>query len=481
MSHTVQDIIKSIINDDTFGWILLTGSSTVRNIAIDAVQNTISETVYTTEFSILTPPRRGETWTDIALDSILRDAVKHATIYKKTDDHKIVRVAIVYLWQLTDLFVSKRSSENWQSHICVEDSDRTIRKLTQCHLQLKKIQKRYNIRIVVIATVTNRNATKDISSLLPTKVRSCFRYHLPILTKINAEIIPATSNNSISMNTLTSNNTTTLDWGAVVGMENVKQTLLEAVVWSRTKKHIFKRLGVHPSKGILLYGPPGTGKTLVARTVATKANVYFLSMSFADIVKSGVGESEAAIALAFEQARRHSPSILFIDEIQALFSEKKTAGQVAKKMISQLLQEMDGLTEKDDDEKHVIVLAATNLPQCLDPALLRPGRFDKLIHVGLPNFNDRMKLFRNLLHRQDCEMTIDEENELCQFIGKFGEQLTGAEIENVYRIAIGKGINEETDNKNVSSRIVRQLSLNNIEKAIHVVRTTRRSSTKLIN
>jgi hypothetical protein len=218
MSHTVQDIIKSIINDDTFGWILLTGSSTVRNIAIDAVQNTISETVYTTEFSILTPPRRGETWTDIALDSILRDAVKHATIYKKTDDHKIVRVAIVYLWQLTDLFVSKRSSENWQSHICVEDSDRTIRKLTQCHLQLKKIQKRYNIRIVVIATVTNRNATKDISSLLPTKVRSCFRYHLPILTKINAEIIPATSNNSISMNTLTSNNTTTLDWGAVVGM-----------------------------------------------------------------------------------------------------------------------------------------------------------------------------------------------------------------------------------------------------------------------
>lgn len=234
---------------------------------------------------------------------------------------------------------------------------------------------------------------------------------------------------------------------------------------------------------------PGTGKTLVARTVAEKANVTFLSMSFAEIIRSGVGESELAIAVAFDQARRNGPSVLFIDEIQALFSERKDAGGVAKKMTSQLLQEIDGLTAQqiliqgkedpnqnggisnDNDafsmqESHVVVLAATNLPQALDPALLRPGRFDKLIHVGLPNEKDRAQIFRNLLQRSSLvtEIDVTEQEQMCHCISQHGTSLTGAEIENIYRIAVGFSISAP-------------MNTNDIMKAIDIVRKAKNFNT----
>ena len=531
---TTQSIISSNLNSNDFGWILLTGTNAIaaRNVALLSVrQATPTISCHTEECSILSVARQGETWTDVVLESIFRNAVKNATRYH-TQKGTTARVAVIHLWQLTDLFVSKRSSENWKQHVCVQDSDRTSRKLIQCHTQLKTLQKRHGIHIIVVATATHQNATVDSSSLLPPKVRACFRYHIPISkppTPQHCPVAPSTASSASTAapasasaapqqsplgnhtrhvrGTFNAGNSdqecNTLDWGSVVGMETVKQSLLEAVVWSRTKRLAFQRLGVRPSRGILLYGPPGTGKTLVARTVAAKANVYFLSMSFADIVRSGVGESEAAIALAFEQARRNAPSVLFIDEIQALFSERKTAGQVAKKMISQLLQEMDGLGDvqlvggsSGNNEQHVVVLAATNLPQCLDPALLRPGRFDKLIHVGLPNAGDRETMFRNLLGRgrrqkhgggrntggggpanELSRLTETEVTALCQYVGEKGTQLTGAEIENVYRIAIGGGSSQSSSDGGIDGGIEEQtkqvLSTADILRAIQRVRTTR--------
>jgi SpoVK/Ycf46/Vps4 family AAA+-type ATPase len=512
-AKVLNGIVQSIVNDNDFGWILLTGSNnnTVRQIASIAVQQSTLDNPHIEECSILTPARRGETWTDIVIETVFRNAVKHATPYTSISTGKTSRVAIVYLWQLTDFFVSKRKSENWTNHICVQDSERTARKITQCYSQLKRVQKQHGVRVVVVATATIRNPTIDASSLLPTKVRSCFRYHIPIASGSSSTRTEATKRATLSPPTssiqavvaMPMDTSSTLDWGSVVGMESVKQSLLESIVWSRTKANDFHRLGVRPSKGILLYGPPGTGKTLVARTVAAKANVYFLSMSFADVVRSGVGESEAAIALAFASARRHAPSVLFIDEIQALFSERKTAGQVAKKMISQLLQEMDGLTAttsttsttlqhgKEDNRRsnnHVVVLAATNLPQCLDPALLRPGRFDKLIHVGLPTATDRETMFRNLLRRRGQQHeTIEQETELCRYVGEMGKNLTGAEIENVYRIVIGSGgggdndssDDDDKDDTSTHEWVNKKSGLNktDIARAIEIVRTTRHTAT----
>lgn len=307
-----------------------------------------------------------------------------------------------------------------------------------------------------------------------------------------------TSFNAPSSSSSSSSTFSDMDWGAVVGMELAKQSLLESVIWSRTRSDDYKRLGIRPSRGILLYGPPGTGKTLIARTVAERANVTFLSMSFAEIMRSGVGESEAAIAVAFEQARRSSPSVLFIDEIQALFGERKDAGAVSKKMTSQLLQEIDGMSSRQTimdevrdgfevnhehqskeeessrsssdtaitfsvEEHHVVVLAATNLPQCLDPSLLRPGRFDKLIHIGLPSPTNREQIFRNLLMRsgESLGVTKQEVESMCFFVGAMGTDMTGAEIENVFRIAVGQRVEE------------RPMGNQDIMKAMDIVRATK--------
>jgi len=513
-------LCKAIVDvqcKDKFGWILLTGTSTndVRKLAMESVEMSTPIVSHTEECSILTAARTGKTWADVVLESTFRSAVQHATLLNvsntttTTNQPSVVsmqRLAVVYLWQLTDFFISKRNSENRRNHVCVQDSDRAARKIAQCYTQLQLLQQQRDIHIIVIATVISTNKDVDVSKILPAEIQSCFHYHVDAPTPDRrSSNITASSNNKDTItiaSCVPSNNDNNkdgnngnIDWGLVVGMETAKQSLLEAVVWSRTRAKEFHHLGVRPSRGILLYGPPGTGKTLVARTVAEKANVTFLSMSFAEIIRSGVGESEAAIAVAFDQARRNGPSVLFIDEIQALFSGRKNAGSVAKKMTSQLLQEIDGLTAKqqfssldsqyhesmkDDvafsmEENHVVVLAATNMPQALDPALLRPGRFDKLIHVGLPNAAGRAQIFRNLLCRKKSKIHPNVvmsplsppslfpsavEDEMCRYVGsEIGADLTGAEIENIYRIAVG--LNAETG---------RPLSMLEITKAMEIVR-----------
>mgnify|MGYP006093756513 FL=1 len=507
MSNTLQRLSKAISDiqhnqSNEFGWIFLTGSNIndVKELALKSVQIATPDNIHTEECSILSAPRKGETWSDIVLESTFRSAVQNASVVNDTGTGTgtgtgtTKRLAILYLWQFTDFFMSKRNSENWRNHVCIQDSDRAARKFVQCHTQLKMLQRKRGVRVIVIATASGSNPDV-LSKLLPSEIQSCFRYHMK-LVKVKKEtdrtmirIQKKQNQQQRQTNNITNATNNAIDWGDVVGMEAAKQSLLEAVVWSRTRAHEFYKLGVRPSKGILLYGPPGTGKTLVARTVAEKANVTFLSMSFAEIIRSGVGESELAIAVAFDQARRNGPSVLFIDEIQALFSERKDAGGVAKKMTSQLLQEIDGLTAQqiliqgkedpnqnggisnDNDafsmqESHVVVLAATNLPQALDPALLRPGRFDKLIHVGLPNEKDRAQIFRNLLQRSSLvtEIDVTEQEQMCHCISQHGTSLTGAEIENIYRIAVGFSISAP-------------MNTNDIMKAIDIVRKAKNFNT----
>ncbi len=165
---------------------------------------------------------------------------------------------------------------------------------------------------------------------------------------------------------------------------------------------VFERLGIDPPKGVLLYGPPGTGKTLIARAIAQEANAKFFTISGPEIIHKFYGESEAHLRRVFEEASRQGPSIIFLDEIDAIAPRReRTAGDVEKRVVAQLLALMDGLNRR----QNVIVIAATNLPDSLDPALRRPGRFDREIAIPVPDRPGRREILE--IHSHGMPLAVD--------------------------------------------------------------------------
>lgn len=182
-----------------------------------------------------------------------------------------------------------------------------------------------------------------------------------------------------------------VSWDDIGGLDRVKQSLMEMVVWPLEKPHVFRRMGISPPLGMMLHGPPGTGKTILAKATANACGCNFLNLSASDVMKAEMGESEKAITRVFDTARALSPCLIFIDEFQALFGNRTTAGQTTARMISQLLMELDALKAVSDDcQLHdaelgsksagkaaagrIFVLAATNALSAIDPAFLQPGR-----------------------------------------------------------------------------------------------------------
>ncbi|NAZ25748.1 MAG: CDC48 family AAA ATPase [Thermofilum sp.] len=221
----------------------------------------------------------------------------------------------------------------------------------------------------------------------------------------------------------------TVRWTDIGGLEEVKQQLREAVEWPLKYPDSFRRLGIDPPKGILLYGPPGTGKTLLAKAVATESEANFVSIKGPEVFSKWVGESERAVRELFRKARQVAPSIIFIDEIDALAPMRglvSTDSGVTERVVSQLLTEIDGLERLEG----VVVIAATNRPDIIDPALLRPGRFDRLIYVPPPEEKARLEILK--VHTRN--MPLAEDVDLLE-IAKKTEGYTGADIEVLVREA----------------------------------------------
>ena len=175
------------------------------------------------------------------------------------------------------------------------------------------------------------------------------------------------------------------------GLEREVERVREIVELPLKYPRIFERLGILAPKGVLLYGPPGTGKTLLARAVAAESRVHFIHLNGPEIMRKFYGESEAKLREVFEEAARHSPSILFIDEIDAVAPKRaEVSGEVEKRVVAQLLSLMDGFVARGQ----VIVIGATNIPEVLDPALRRPGRFDREIEIGVPNTQARLQILK---------------------------------------------------------------------------------------
>ena len=233
-------------------------------------------------------------------------------------------------------------------------------------------------------------------------------------------------------------------WTDIGGLDDVKQRLMEMVEWPLKNPESFTRVGIKPPKGILLYGPPGTGKTLLAKAVATESGANFISIKGPQIYSKWVGESEKAIRDIFRRARQVAPTVVFFDEIDALAPRRGvyTGTQVTETVVSQLLSEMSGL----EDLKGVVVLAATNRPDMVDSALLRPGRFDRLIYVPTPDERTRLEIFR--IHTKDMPLKgIDLKD-----LAKRTEGFSGADIEALAREAGMDALREDMDAKEIKPK-----------------------------
>ncbi len=215
-----------------------------------------------------------------------------------------------------------------------------------------------------------------------------------------------------------------IHWDDIGGLEQVKQELREVVEWPMKYRKLFAHMKVKIPKGILLYGPPGTGKTLLAKAVATESEANFISVKGPEFLSKWVGESEKAVREVFRKARQAAPAVIFIDEIDAIapMRGRDIGSHVTERVVSQILTEMDGLEELHN----VTVIAATNRPDILDPALLRPGRFDRIVYVPIPDKDARKEIFKIHLRGRPLAEDVDIDK-----LAEKTEGYTGADIEAV--------------------------------------------------
>ena len=235
-------------------------------------------------------------------------------------------------------------------------------------------------------------------------------------------------------------------WGEIGGLDKVKQELVEVVEWPLRHPDSFKRVGITPPKGVLIYGPPGCGKTLLARAVATESEANFISVKGPELLSKWVGESEKAVREVFRKARTAAPALIFFDEIDALAPTRgRSAGDshVTERVISQLLTEMDGL----ESMKDIVVLAATNRPELIDRALLRTGRFDRLVYVDAPDAKSREAIFGIYLNGMPLSDDVDVKK-----LVAMTDNYVGGDIEALCREAGMRALRDDMDTQAVSMR-----------------------------
>ena len=238
-------------------------------------------------------------------------------------------------------------------------------------------------------------------------------------------------------------------WQDVGGLEGVKAHLIEAVQWPLKYPHLFEEAGIRPTKGILISGPPGCGKTLLAKAIANESGVNFISVKGPALLSKYVGESERGVREVFRKARQAAPCIIFFDEIDALVpvrSGSSSDSHVAERVLSQFLAEVDGIEEL----KGVLVLGVTNRLDILDPAVLRPGRFDEVVEIPIPNEEDRKEIFEIHLRNKPLSPRIVLDDLVSKTEGFSGADIAGAchkAALTALRRVVGQGGGEKADKR----------------------------------
>ena len=236
-----------------------------------------------------------------------------------------------------------------------------------------------------------------------------------------------------------------IHWNEVGGLDKVKDDLKEAIEWPLKYPAMFKRMGIKPPRGIFLYGPPGTGKTLLAKAVATESESNFISVRGPELLNKWVGESEKGVREIFRKARQASPCIIFFDEIDSIAPRRggHSGSNVTETVVNQILTEMDGLQELKD----VVVIAATNRPDMVDIALLRPGRFDRLIQVNAPDKETRKKILEVHTKKVPLSKSVSIEE-----LSEKTEGYSGADIQAIVREAAMNALRENKQSKEVKPK-----------------------------
>ena len=228
-------------------------------------------------------------------------------------------------------------------------------------------------------------------------------------------------------------------WSDIGGLENVKKQLEQAVEWPLKYSDLFEKSGAKPPKGILLYGPPGTGKTMLAKAVANESEANFISIKGPELLSKWVGESESGVREVFRKARQSAPTVVFFDEIDAIAPVRGSGygdTHVTERVVSQLLTELDGLEELQE----VIVLAATNRLDIVDPALLRAGRFDRLLQVPAPDKKARLEILKIHTAKNPLANDVDLEK-----VAEKTEDYTGADLAGLVSTAVMMALEEHVE------------------------------------
>jgi transitional endoplasmic reticulum ATPase len=291
-----------------------------------------------------------------------------------------------------------------------------------------------------VAEITHGFVGADLSALCREAAMACLRKILPeidfALTRIPYERLAAIEVHMDDFQTALKDvepsatrevfvEVPEVHWDDVGGLEGVKQRLVETVQWPLKHADVFEAAGVKPAKGVLFAGPPGVGKTLLAKALASESGVNFISIKGPEVLSKFVGESERGIRELFHKARQASPCIIFMDEIDALIPARgmgSSDSHVSERVLSQFLAEMDGIEEL----RGILVLGATNRPDMLDPAALRPGRFDEVVDIPLPDEAARAQVFAVHLRGKPMDGPVDTAALAARTPGFSGADIAGA-------------------------------------------------------
>ncbi|ORX83928.1 AAA-domain-containing protein [Anaeromyces robustus] len=322
----------------------------------------------------------------------------------------------------------------------------------------------------------NLNEYEEINSIDLIKIANlCKRFTYNDIIAVCKFIIQNSSNDNLdSINRVLNNNiknsydssvNESIQWDDIGGLDKVKEDIEESVIWYFNNPEAYNRLGIQATKGVLLYGPPGTGKTLLAKAIATKINSRFILINISDLVKGEVGQSEKAIKKFFDLAISTQPAIIFLDELESLFSKRKGDNSIVQKLSSQLILQLD---ELNSGQYKVIILGATNNVRALDPSITRSGRLDHLIHVPLPDCAQRESILKVIGKRMPISDNVDY-----KIIAERINGYSGADIKELFRKTGLYALKRiyKLKNENNSVDIVKNISQ---EDFIHVLNNTKK-------
>ncbi|KAL9381151.1 hypothetical protein Peur_026808 [Populus x canadensis] len=337
-----------------------------------------------------------------------------------------------------------------------------VGRLEVLRVHTKKMKLSEDVDLEKVAKGTQGYVGADLAALCSESALQCIREKMGIIDleddTIDAEVLNsmAVTNEHFSIALGTSNPSALREtivevpnvrWEDIGGLEKVKMELQETVQYPVEHPEKFEKFGMSPSKGVLFYGPPGCGKTLLAKAIANECQANFISIKGPELLTMWFGESEANVRDVFDKARQSAPCVIFFDELDSIAIQRGNsvgdAGGAADRVLNQLLTEMDGLSAK----KTVFIIGATNRPDIIDPALMRPGRLDQLIYIPLPDEGSRLQIFKACLRKSPVSKDVD-----LHVLAKHTEGFSGADITEICQRACKYAVREDIE-KDIKRKI----------------------------